>query len=119
MTHDDGRSPIAFLEVDADAVEAAERARLGRDGEPAVGQRHAGTDFTGPAAGNDDGSAGPAHRERQFARQQLALAERIFEPDVVQIGSSHLTTTDADGAPGGRTTSRRTSRNPERVPTTV
>ena len=48
-----------------------------------------------------------------------AFAERVLQPQFLQIGSSHLTTTAAAPAPGGSTTSRRTSRYPLRVPTTV
>ena len=98
---------------------AGRRAGLRRDREPALVERDARADFPGPAAGNHDHRAWAAHGERQIGGLQLAPAERIFEPDVLQIGSSHLTTTDADGAPGGSTTSRRTSRKPVRVPTTV
>jgi hypothetical protein len=111
MAHDDGRAAIAVLEREADAVErAVARSRLRRDREALRRQGDARAQLAGLAAGNDDGRARPPDRERHLGRQNPARTERVLEPQLFQIGSSHLTITAAEPAPGGSTTSRRTSR---------
>ena len=119
VADDDRRAIAPVFERDADAVERIRTCpRLRRYRKSPGGERNARANLARLATGNDDGRARPADGERQVGRPELALAERILEPEFVQIGSSHRTMTAVGATPGGSTTSRRTSRNPVRVPTT-
>ena len=69
---------------------------------------------------NDDVAAGTAYRDGKIAGSERAFAQRFAQDQLdVQICSSQRITSAGGSRPGAIVISRRTSRNPVRVPTTV
>ncbi len=69
---------------------------------------------------NHDVAAGASDRQRKVLRRDRTFAERLQQREPgVQMRSSQRMTTAGGSRPGTSVSSRLTSRNPERVPTTV
>ena len=72
------------------------------------------------AGRHDDVAAGAPDRDRQLRVGQQTLAQRLADGQLrAQMGSSQRIVTAGGACPGSTVSSRRTSRNPVRVPTIV
>ncbi len=98
--------PVRRLEPRPVALDRAARSGLHED--LAVGEAEPGEGSR--ARGDGDDGAGPAERDRELARGELADAPALLDAQDDQMASSHRTLTTGAGWPGSTVNCRRTSR---------
>ena len=121
------RDAIARLEGRPGLEPAARAAQVGTrqrfNCEAPVDPRQPRPQLARRAARQHHVGAAAAEAERKVGRRERPLAERVDQAQAcrrqAQMASSQRMVTGASGPPGATTISRRTSRNPRRVPTSA